>query len=92
MPFWKRLLNNEPLKTTQSLPILVVNQRVIADATRCVQCGICGYNCPVGINVRAYAHKGLTVTDENCIGCRNCVNLCPRGTLRMGVPEEVKKR
>jgi Fe-S oxidoreductase len=24
-------------------------RQVTSDASRCVQCGICGYNCPVGI-------------------------------------------
>ena len=31
--------------------------RIKTDATRCVQCGICGYNCPVGIQVRDYARE-----------------------------------
>lgn len=56
--------------------------RVVADASRCVQCGVCGYNCPVGIPVRDYARQGLPVDDPACIACGNCVNVCPRGTLR----------
>jgi ferredoxin len=56
--------------------------RVVPDASRCVQCGICGYNCPVGIPVRDYAHRGLPVDDPRCITCGNCINVCPRGTLR----------
>ncbi|NOZ50954.1 MAG: 4Fe-4S dicluster domain-containing protein [Chloroflexi bacterium] len=57
---------------------------VTADATRCVQCGICSYNCPVGIDVREYARRGKQVTDSRCISCSACVNMCPRGTLRWG--------
>jgi len=56
--------------------------RVVPDASRCVQCGVCGYNCPVGIPVRDYAHRGLAVDDPNCITCGNCIQVCPRGTLR----------
>lgn len=56
--------------------------RVVPDASRCVQCGVCGYNCPVGIPVRDYAHQGLPVDDPNCITCGNCIQVCPRGTLR----------
>jgi ferredoxin len=56
--------------------------RVVPDASRCVQCGVCGYNCPVGIQVRDYAHRGLPVDDPTCITCGNCINVCPRGTLR----------
>ncbi len=55
---------------------------VTADATRCIQCGICGYNCPVGIPVRDYARQGLPVTDASCITCGQCIAVCPRGTLR----------
>lgn len=56
--------------------------RVVPDPNRCVQCGVCGFNCPVGIPVRDYAHRGLAVDDPNCITCGNCIQVCPRGTLR----------
>lgn len=56
--------------------------RVVPDASRCVQCGICGYNCPVGIPVRDYAHRGWPVDDPHCLTCGQCIQVCPRGTLR----------
>ncbi len=55
---------------------------VTPDATRCVQCGVCGYICPVGIAVRDYARQGHVVSDPRCVQCGQCVELCPRGTLR----------
>ena len=55
---------------------------VTPDATRCVQCGVCGYNCPVGIPVRDYARQGKVVDDARCIQCGQCIEACPRGTLR----------
>jgi ferredoxin len=58
--------------------------QVAADESRCVQCGICGYNCPVGIEVREYARRGLNVTDSSCISCGECILRCPRGTLSWG--------
>jgi Pyruvate/2-oxoacid:ferredoxin oxidoreductase delta subunit len=58
--------------------------QVTSDATRCVQCGICGYNCPVGIEVREYARRGEHVTDSRCIHCGACIEKCPRGTLKWG--------
>ncbi len=58
--------------------------QVAADGSRCVQCGICGYNCPVGIEVREYARRGENVTDSRCISCGACIEKCPRGTLRWG--------
>ena len=68
--------------TTTSNPTVL--KLVTADETRCVQCGICTYNCPVGIDVREYARRGKQVTDSRCISCSTCVNMCPRGTLRWG--------
>jgi ferredoxin len=55
---------------------------VTPDARRCVQCGICGYSCPVGIPVREYARQGRVVDDARCVQCGQCVDRCPRGTLR----------
>lgn len=54
---------------------------VVAEPGRCVQCGICSHNCPVGIDVRAVAREGLAVTDRRCLLCGSCVARCPRGTL-----------
>jgi len=53
-----------------------------------VQCGICSYNCPVGIDVRAYAFQGLQVKDSACIACGICIERCPRNTLQFATPEE----
>ena len=55
---------------------------VTPDAARCVQCGVCGYNCPVGIPVRDYARIGKVVDDPRCVQCGQCIEVCPRGTLR----------
>ena len=59
---------------------------VMPDATRCVQCGVCGYNCPVGIPVRDYARQGRMVDDPRCVQCGQCIAVCPRGTLRWETP------
>lgn len=77
----QRLKNRFTGVTKEPLPTLELG-RVVADASRCVQCGVCGYNCPVGIPVREYARQGLPVDDPTCISCGNCIAVCPRGTLR----------
>lgn len=59
---------------------------VTPDPTRCVQCGVCGFNCPVGIPVRDYACRGRIVDDLRCVQCGKCVEVCPRGTLRWTRP------
>jgi len=60
---------------------LLANGRVVPDATRCVQCGICSYNCPIGIDVRAHAWRGQAVNSSYCLTCGECVKRCPRGVL-----------
>lgn len=55
---------------------------VVPDPYRCVQCGICSYNCPIGIDVRAHAWRGEPVKNKECLTCGECVARCPRGVLR----------
>jgi ferredoxin len=81
--FIKKLFNTNSDLITHAPPEDGLYQ-VAADASRCVQCGICGYNCPVGIEVREYARRGQNVTDNRCISCGTCIEKCPRGTLRWG--------
>ena len=55
--------------------------QVVPDPARCVQCGICSYNCPMEIDVRAHAHRGIPIHDSHCLTCSECVKRCPRGVL-----------
>lgn len=56
--------------------------QVVPDPTRCVQCGICSFNCPIGIDVRAHAWRNEPVKHSQCLTCGECVARCPRGVLR----------
>ena len=56
--------------------------QVVPEASRCVQCGICSYACPINIDVRAHAWRGLPIHDGHCLTCGLCVQQCPRGVLR----------
>jgi ferredoxin len=55
---------------------------VVPDPARCVQCGICSYNCPISIDVRRHAWQGEAVKHSQCLTCGECVARCPRGALR----------
>ena len=55
---------------------------VVPDPARCVQCGICSYNCPIEIDVRAHVWRGESITHSDCLTCGECVSRCPRGVLR----------
>lgn len=56
--------------------------QVTSDSARCVQCGICSFNCPIGIDVRRHAWTGEAVVNSRCLTCGECVARCPRGVLR----------
>jgi NAD-dependent dihydropyrimidine dehydrogenase PreA subunit len=63
----------------------MVSAFVVSEPARCVECGICSYNCPLGIDVRSHARTGLPIADGYCLTCGECVARCPRGTLRFEV-------
>ncbi len=59
----------------------MIQGQVVPDPSRCVQCGICSFNCPINIDVRHHAWLGKPVTHSHCLTCGECVNRCPRGVL-----------
>ncbi len=61
---------------------VLITGHVVPAAGRCVQCGICSFNCPMGIDVRAHAWKCEPVIHNHCLTCGECVTRCPRGVLR----------
>ena len=60
----------------------LVQGHVVSESSRCVQCGICSFNCPINIDVRRHAWQGVPVVDSHCLTCGECVARCPRGVLR----------
>ena len=60
----------------------IIEGYVVPETARCVQCGICSYNCPINIDVRRHAWLGKPVKDSHCLTCGQCVARCPRGVLR----------
>jgi heterodisulfide reductase subunit C len=75
-----RLLHRDKAKRRAMVSAVVVAERI-----RCVECGICTFNCPLGIDVRSHVREGLPVADGYCLTCGECVARCPRGTLRFEV-------
>lgn len=76
-----------PLPTDSERLRLLAGSWVESVEGRCVQCGICSYNCPVGIDVRSYSRRALPVLESHCILCGECVARCPRGVLRFHATE-----
>lgn len=70
------LLNIEGQRT-QAL----VRAQLIAEQHRCVECGICSFNCPIGIDIRRHVQDARSISDDRCLACGECVSRCPRGVL-----------
>lgn len=70
-----------PLGTETTRRIVLASAQVIPDGVRCVQCGICSFNCPIGIDVRRHAWHSEPIDDSHCLTCGECIRRCPRGVL-----------
>jgi Pyruvate/2-oxoacid:ferredoxin oxidoreductase delta subunit len=56
--------------------------QVVTEKDLCVQCGICTFNCPLGIDIRQHVWEGKSIKDSHCLTCGECLRRCPRGVLR----------
>ena len=77
-------------RESQRREVLVAGH-VVPKRTRCVQCGICSFNCPIGIDVRRHAWLGVNIEASQCLTCGECVRRCPRGVLSFERTELFKK-
>jgi heterodisulfide reductase subunit C len=59
----------------------MITGHVVPESERCIQCGICSFNCPIGIDVRFHTWMGEDVRDPTCLTCGECIERCPRGVL-----------
>jgi len=63
--------------------------RITTNGGQCISCGNCSTYCEMGIDVRAYAQKGLNIVRSSCVGCGVCSAVCPRGVLKLeNAPED----
>jgi heterodisulfide reductase subunit C len=60
---------------------VMASAHVVPESIRCVQCGICSYNCPLGIDVRFHAWNDQAIIQSECLSCGECIRRCPRGVL-----------
>jgi ferredoxin len=51
----------------------------------CISCGECTRHCQMGIDVRAFASRGMPLSNQTtcCIFCGICVTVCPVDVLRV---------
>jgi len=75
-------LSNE----SQRIEILTTGH-VVPEPERCIQCGICSFSCPIGIDVRFHAWTGEYIEDPTCLTCGECIERCPRSVLHFEITE-----
>ena len=71
-----------PLGTLLSWVAKLGGQKIVTDETHCIECGRCTSVCPLSIDIKSYAKKGLPVETLRCVGCGHCIDACPTKTLK----------
>ncbi len=62
--------------------------RIFSQKEKCISCGVCTRVCHQGIDVAAFAVRGMPMEDPQCVRCSACVYHCPTGTLSFGTLEK----
>ena len=55
--------------------------QIIVDNKKCISCGKCNLNCPMGLNVKEMV-KNKDIKSMECIQCGACVDECPQKILK----------
>lgn len=82
--------NTPIIKTTSAISVIRKKDIIV---TKCIHCGRCSENCPMGINpglLKALIEKGATKVANSefaadCISCGLCSYVCPSGLDLTGV-------
>lgn len=72
-----------PWSATWALLNKVGPYRIVADTSKCVNCGICDRECDMGIPVQQLIHKTGMINTGECMGCERCVRKCPKSVLHI---------
>ncbi len=55
--------------------------RLVAAPQQCVDCQVCGRDCPMSLNVPAMVQRG-DMEDSECVLCGKCVDSCAKHAIR----------
>lgn len=58
---------------------------ILAEKSKCISCNACTSICHQGIDVMAFAVRGLPMQDPQCVRCSACLQACPTQVLSFGL-------
>jgi polyferredoxin len=58
-----------------------------ANPSRCIDCGKCSEECPMGLDVHTMVKDG-EMENAECIDCANCADTCPKGAITFGLKKK----
>jgi ferredoxin len=62
---------------------MLLEQEVLWDEKRCIDCGACVSICPTGVLSLDQVTYKLKFDYEKCIVCGNCVEACPLQAIKV---------
>ena len=72
----------EPVKETEP-PVDLPDSHIRIEAEKCLFCGKCEHNCPVGAITLDRKNRTWTIDREKCITCGVCADGCPAHCLTL---------
>jgi ferredoxin-type protein NapH len=72
-----------PIPTMQKLGARFALLKLAIDSEKCIRCGRCEAQCPMGIKILEYADANQRVLSSECILCNTCVNVCSTHAIRL---------
>ena len=70
-----------PLAALMHIYARFTRYRIVAEKKNCISCELCSRICHMGIDVMAFASKGIPMNDVECVRCSACVIECPMEVL-----------
>ena len=80
---WKTI-EDTTLLSTRLLP--KKGPKPVVDHDKCILCGTCAENCPMGILDSATAEYRDAAAAKLCLGCMSCVKRCPEHARSFTIP------
>ncbi len=72
-----------PLAALMHIYARFTRYRIVSEKKNCISCELCSRVCHMGIDVMAFASKGIPMNDVECVRCSACVMECPMDVLAL---------